>query len=115
MSSNRLSDSTRLTYWVRSASGEVFAFPNAIDLEQILMVLRASLMKAVLKKAVFMKAVLLEFEVDAPVTRDLMALEKSTGMIFKRVQTSSIDRTMHPSLQGKALSLRPESQVQGKV
>jgi hypothetical protein len=110
MSSNRLSDSTRLTYWVRSASGEVFALPNAIGLEQILMGLRANLMKAV-----FVKAVLLEFEVDAPVTRDLMELENSTRMIFKQVQTPSTGRTMHPSLLGKALSLQPEFQVQGKV
>jgi hypothetical protein len=110
MSGNQLSDSTRFTYWVRSASGEVFALPNAIGLEQILMVLRANLMKAV-----FMKAVLLEIEVDAPGLRDLMALENSTRMIFKRVQTSSTGRIMHPSLQGKVLSLQPEFQVQGKV
>jgi hypothetical protein len=88
----------------------VFALPNAIDLEQILMVLRANFMKAV-----FMKAVLLEFEVDTPGAHDLMALENSTRMIFKRVQTSSTGRTMHLSLQGKALSLQPEFQVQGKV
>jgi hypothetical protein len=90
---------------IPNAFGEVFGLLHAPGLEQPVAVFRAN----------FVGPVLLEFEVDTPGAHDLMALENSTCMIFKRVQTSSPGRTMHPSLQGKVLSLQPEFQVQGKV
>jgi hypothetical protein len=64
---------------IPNSFGEVFGLLNAPDLEQPVAVFRAN----------FLGPVLLEFEVDTPGAHDLMALENSTRMIFKRVQGSS--------------------------
>jgi hypothetical protein len=72
--------------------GEVFGLLNAPDLEQPVAVFRAN----------FVGPVLLEFEVDTPGAHDLMALENSTCMVFKRVHGSS---AVKPVMREKVLSL----------
>jgi hypothetical protein len=77
---------------IPSAFGEVFGLLNAPDLEQPLAVFRAN----------FIGPVLLEFEVDAPGTHDLMALENATRIVFRRVQALS---TVKPTAREQVLSL----------
>jgi hypothetical protein len=77
---------------IPNSFGEVFGLLNAPDLEQPLAVFRAN----------FLGPVLLEFEVDTPGAHDLMALENSTRMVFKRVQASS---AVKPVAREKVLHL----------
>jgi hypothetical protein len=77
---------------IPNSFGEVFGLLNAPDLEQPVAVFRAN----------FVGPVLLEFEVDTPNPHDLMALENSTRMVFRRVQTSSVSK---PVAREKVLSL----------